>query len=498
MKSFTPLVMVLVVLAAAAVLQTLAGEREVLAAQSTESQQAEADQPAEVVKKLAERSSVVVLGEVTAVHDGTARDAGMSYDIKVVEILKGAKVLEIFKGKHAKGTLHFRSAGWVGYARYSKGEKVLLFLYYWVSKPPELLQLKPITYVAEEEQPERGLRIWPLEQYLALVRGNSAAACQSTSAARAPAPLASLSHPAREIVASMEPDWTLTDCGRYGRPPGWSGETDCEYLTLVLKEPPAGQGPTTYEIWLSPGSYRGDRLPFLVDRPGAAWLHSVGDDRLLFLRTQPWQGENSPLLVNLSRTMKESFGFQRTSDRERTPESLRSDPVRSDLPAGWSAKTKEAVQKIRPHMESTQISVDYIGPRPEGFDYSSILFQIYEIPMPVILRPGEVCVYLPCLWRARLVDCLADDGFFDRATDNQGILLADPSQGSRYVLSVRGNGYFYAEDLGWNAETGRRLDALRKALVGDAAVAMDTLLERLGPQRKEWERAARPDIHRAP
>jgi len=72
MKLLVRSVIVLAVLGAATALQALAGEREVLAAQSGESQQAEADQPAGVVKKLAERSDLVVLGEVTAVHDRTA------------------------------------------------------------------------------------------------------------------------------------------------------------------------------------------------------------------------------------------------------------------------------------------------------------------------------------------------------------------------------------------------------------------------------------------
>jgi len=130
--------MVLAALAAAAALHALAEEQGAPPPQSGKSEQPKQANPTvEAVEKLAGRSDLIVLGDVTAVHDGTALDAGMSYDVTVDEVIKG---------KHAKGTLHFRSAGWVGYARYSKGEKVLLFLHYWGgSKPPELLQLKPIT-----------------------------------------------------------------------------------------------------------------------------------------------------------------------------------------------------------------------------------------------------------------------------------------------------------------------------------------------------------------
>jgi hypothetical protein len=332
---------------------------------------------------------------------------------------------------------------------------------------------------------------------LVMVLAVLAAAGQPASPAMGPAPLASLSRLARQIAASMEPDWTLKDCGQEPRPAGWSGEASCERLRFVHAKPFWQGGERVVEIWLSPTSYKGDRLPFLVHEPPAARLHSVSQDHLLFLR-QAYLADEDPVLADLAQMLAHTYGFHKAEDRERTPESLRSDPARSDLPAGWSEKTKEAVREIRLHLESAFISLDYIGPRSEGFDYSSILFQTYEIPLPKTLRPGEICVYLPPLWRARLVDYLAGDGFFDRATDDRGILLADPSQGSRYVLSVRGNGCFYAEDLGWNAETGRRLDALRKAFVGDAPQAMDTLLERLGPQRKEWERAgiSQPAAHR--
>jgi len=161
-------------LAAAAALHALAEEQGAPPPQSEKSEQPKQANPTvEAVEKLARRSDLIVLGDVTAVHDGTARDAGMSYNVTVDEVLKG---------EHAKKTLRFRSAGWVGYARYSKGEKVLLFLHYWAgSKPPELLQLKPITYVAEEEQPERGVRLWPLESYLRLLRGNSTGSGQPAS-----------------------------------------------------------------------------------------------------------------------------------------------------------------------------------------------------------------------------------------------------------------------------------------------------------------------------
>jgi hypothetical protein len=106
---------------------------------------------------------------------------------------------------------------------------------------------------------------------------------------------------------------------------------------------------------------------------------------------------------------------------------------------------------------------------------------MWVIPPPESDPPGWELVYAPKWYRLQWLYYLADDGFFDRAKQGE-----PPRDGPRYRLSVGG----WWEDLGWNAETGKRLDALRKEMLGDAAKEMDSLLKRLEPDRKQWEKAA--------
>ena len=95
-----------------------------------------------------------------------------------------------------------------------------------------------------------------------------------------------------------------------------------------------------------------------------------------------------------------------------------------------------------------------------------------------------------------MIDHLASSGFFDRATPipmaNQDarIIFYSSRKGPYYALSA-GAAYKdpqYNEILGWDLEMLHHLDALHKALNGDAATLMGKLLERLEPKRKEWEK----------
>jgi len=119
----------------------------------------------------------------------------------------------------------------------------------------------------------------------------------------------------------MEPNWTLKDSGRDTRPAGWSGEAPCERLRFVHKTPFRQGNERTLEVWLSPKSYKGDRLPFLVHEPPAARLHSVGHDRLLFLRVE-YIADDDPAMADLARMLAQTYGFHKAEDGERTPESV--------------------------------------------------------------------------------------------------------------------------------------------------------------------------------
>ena len=111
------------------------------------------------VKALLAKAELVVLGKVAAVHDRTARDAGMRYDVEVDKTLKG---------KWREKSLSFRSAGQIGYAKYTKDQRVLLFLRRWGNRRVELLQLKPVVYIAAPQA--GGLDLRPVEKYLKLIK----------------------------------------------------------------------------------------------------------------------------------------------------------------------------------------------------------------------------------------------------------------------------------------------------------------------------------------
>ena len=85
------------------------------------------------------KAELVILGNIRKAYDGTARDAGMNYDVQVDKVLKA---------KWDKDLLHFRSSGRINYGKYTKGERVLLFLQSF-GRPRELLQLKPALYISK-------------------------------------------------------------------------------------------------------------------------------------------------------------------------------------------------------------------------------------------------------------------------------------------------------------------------------------------------------------
>ena len=92
----------------------------------------------------------------------------------------------------------------------------------------------------------------------------------------------------------------------------------------------------------------------------------------------------------------------------------------------------------------------------------------------------------------RILDHLAADGCLARAQNN-------PSVGplgwdwTGYSLTVEGQDVTsLTEYLGWNPTMLRRLDSLRSVLKGEAAKAMDEVLDRLSDERRKWAEEAVP------
>lgn len=118
-----------------------------------------------VAKRLVKASDLIVVGSVTAVYDGTHRDAGMSYDVEIENAIHG---------KHSGTTLNFASPGWLGYAKYAKGEKVLLFLALSGTTSPRLQHVvmdghRVICYI-HGDMVKGPLGYRPVEEYVKIVR----------------------------------------------------------------------------------------------------------------------------------------------------------------------------------------------------------------------------------------------------------------------------------------------------------------------------------------
>jgi hypothetical protein len=112
----------------------------------------------ETITELVEKSEIIVLGHITGIRDGMARDAGVGYDVVLETVLYGSDV--------PPDVLRFRSEGRVGYARYRMDERVLLFL---TRRHDELIQVHPACYIAGEPA-TGGLALRPVEDYLDFIR----------------------------------------------------------------------------------------------------------------------------------------------------------------------------------------------------------------------------------------------------------------------------------------------------------------------------------------
>jgi hypothetical protein len=316
------------------------------------------------------------------------------------------------------------------------------------------------------------------------------------SAPAAPAtesvPVAKLSEVAQTLAAALGPDLVAKESGRCGAPPFWSGETQCEYLAFFAPdENPDKDARPKVEMWLTPADYKGDRLPSRVGTYTPV-LHSVRKEGLLFVRADFMpESEDHPgnVLPHVRKKLPGAMGFEKAADPERTPASVKADPPSPINPA-WSEKTKTAVKALLG--KETAISLKH---EPLGVivDYGTIWFALSQVPLPEPPYPGHwVSIFLPQVWRDRLIVTMADDGFFDRATSDSKEWDAAKPLPQAYLLWVHvaggaGKEIFHAENLGWSAETGKHLDALRKGMVGDAAKVMDDLLKKLEPARKEWD-----------
>jgi hypothetical protein len=130
-------------------------------------------------------------------------------------------------------------------------------------------------------------------------------------------------------------------------------------------------------------------------------------------------------------------------------------------------------------VKSFRMNVSYQG--ESGKPYYSLLLSVPELNLKKSF-PFSLQEKVSEDQALKVIDYLIKVGSLDRAHESNTKKMSQPS----YSLSVRAGDLRLTENLGWGLDMLKWLDGLRKALEGDAAKAMDTLLGRLYGHRREW------------
>ena len=128
------------------------------------------------------------------------------------------------------------------------------------------------------------------------------------------------------------------------------------------------------------------------------------------------------------------------------------------------------------------LRLEYHGPRDKR--YGSLF--LYTKPTKIRAVPAWLNVHISKAQAEGIVDHLALDGFLVTAKDTTGAKIEAPG-GPAYTLTMSNRNLVLYEDFGWGLPVLGRLEALGKALDGDAAKAMDKLLVPLRALRKQWQ-----------
>jgi beta-lactamase regulating signal transducer with metallopeptidase domain len=145
----------------------------------------------------------------------------------------------------------------------------------------------------------------------------------------------------------------------------------------------------------------------------------------------------------------------------------------------------ERAELLREHADEFEFSLEYRG--KEEMSYRSLLLEGPAAPPRGPLVAGCLGARLSKEQVLKLIEHLRTEGFLANAANIAEKEMAFPT-GPTYTLIVRGpeRTAFY-EELGWDLKMIDRIDAIATVLEGSAAKAMQTLIDRLSDQRKEWK-----------
>lgn len=137
----------------------------------------------------------------------------------------------------------------------------------------------------------------------------------------------------------------------------------------------------------------------------------------------------------------------------------------------------ERARLLKQQIDHFRLRIEYLGPPLPS------KFQVLELSVPPMLPKafpeGHWFAQIDIQQATRIIEHLTSRGFL-------GPSEQAPPKAPCIILTVEQ----YRASFGWALPMLERLEALRKVLDGDAAKAMDRLLEALEPQRKKWQEQA--------
>jgi len=154
------------------------------------------------------------------------------------------------------------------------------------------------------------------------------------------------------------------------------------------------------------------------------------------------------------------------------------EPNRADIAAKRAATLKANVKDF-------QIGLSYVGDSDKP--YYSLLLSVPKVDVKqadafflVAQRSEDQAL--------KIIAYLKESGILERAFEKgDAVKLPQPS----YRLIVIAGDLHLTASLGWDRDTLKSLDGLKKVLDGNAAKEMETLLGRLAGHRKEWDAAVK-------
>ncbi|MDP6635790.1 MAG: protease inhibitor I42 family protein [Phycisphaerae bacterium] len=179
--------------------------------------------------------------------------------------------------------------------------------------------------------------------------------------------------------------------------------------------------------------------------------------------------------------------YKRSRDRKAKPVKTFTVTIAVGGVKALSPKTARLARLLKEDIAKFTLDIRYSGPQDKPF---------YQLTLRVPIVKDKRSAFQPAAQLSqaaakKIIDHLAADGFFDRATETTlaSVLMPKGPAYSMFVSGAKGRQFY--EPIGWDLKMLARLDALAKTLDGDPARKMALLLGRLSGLRKKWQADAK-------